>query len=705
MNRRKLVVILLLSALPIALACGPYFNDARHGLLKDQLQSSLETVYARLLRPEATRDALAKNSRAFCETAKAAESEEKWDDARAAWNEAIRTVGFDGDAVHSWRIREIRDHLDLLPLIGRKISNQEWNLYLAAAEIHLDPWQTRPREVQREPLLALGSSANNELASAALTTLAWRELQIGNVANATSILATARARAPDGPKVDEVSFLEVVAPVFAHLSKDGHVDDPEMALGKIQKWIDGHPTSPWRFHALGWEAFILYQHREIAWGQDLDGLLAATRIWQNLLADPDGSEMFTSATESLRFSYRKLRPQPPEWVVADPRHAAAFAWHAVTDQVSPIEREKILAATEPALQHLSDTEADPELLHLLALTWVAAGRTTSALPLAQKALEKRDTPEIRYLAARLSAENGNPADAERISEPLTTPGDAFDLLVRIGSAWEDKREWAKALSAYVRANSDTDVAVLTDGEMPIDVLMERVNCGESFRSTIDNPWSYYEDSPAMKSGHDYLPELRGRLASRLVRAGRATEALPFFEGESRGLCAGLIALENDLRTGAENNRGRHLYALASFWYDQGKKLVYVDRHWHQWAAYRFFGRDVKPSPQLDADRARVAADMEAMSVYYRAYPMFLEIADRYPADPHAPDALYKAALCLYWHCGQTYMKFSWWWEDRAKREHNWDRGDALLRRLAATYPNHALAHDPKVVRAVAGLKP
>ena len=97
--------------------------------------------------------------------------------------------------------------------------------------------------------------------------------------------------------------------------------------------------------------------------------------------------------------------------------------------------------------------------------------------------------------------------------------------------------------------------------------------------------------------------------------------------------------------------------------------------------------------------------MEAMTTYCRAYPLFMELADRFPGHARAPDALYKAALCRYWLVDQTYLKNSAWWKERAKREHFWDQGDALLKRLATTYPDHSLAKDTKVLKAVGAAAP
>ena len=695
-------VVLLLLVLPLAWPCGPYFNDAHHGLARDPLQGSFEGFYVHLLRPGTALEPLAAAEHEAERRAVAAEKGQHWDEAAAAWRAALQTMGYDAEAVHAWRIRAARDRCDLLPLVGRALTIEQWRAYAVVAGPQIGG--DRPRSVAREPFLDLAASADAGLAAAALTTLGWRELLAGNVAVGQADLANALARDAHGAKSDEASYLLAVAPVFAHLDQCLRVDEPAAALAAIQAWVVAHPASPWRPHALGWQAAILYHHPGTPWNGASDGLGAATRIWQGLLEDPAASELFTSAAESLRFAYRKLRPQPPAWVVADARHAAAFAWHAVTDHAPLAERRAALAAAEPALERSAAGMPDSATALALAETWFHAGRVDAALPLARRAFALGDTPESRSLLARLEVEGGDVEAAERLAAPAPT----FDLLTRIGSAWEGKQEWGKALAAYARANSAQDVSLLVGGEMPLAALMELVAGGGPFVAALDYQVPWAGGRAEVRAGHDFIPELRRQLAIRLVRADRAKEALPFFDDGLRGSCAGLIALQDDLAAATDAQRPDRLYALAAFWYDQGRRLVFSDPGWHQWAYGRYFrsgGPSQPASPSELASRARFAAEMEAMTVYHRAYPMFLELAERYPHHAHAADALYKAALCRYWLTAQTYLKYCEWWVQRAQRERYWDQGDALLRRLAATYPDDPLAQDPKVVRAVAGEVP
>ena len=406
---RVVAVFLLMLVLPLALPCGPFFNDAHHGLLRDPLEGSLERFYARLLRPGDDLDTSVAASRTAAALAEEAEQAGKWQEAHAAWQTALLGMGFDAEAVHAWHIRFVRDRLDLLPLVGQSLTLADWWRYREACG-DLGRNHTKGREAVRDSLLALAGDANDVLGAAALTTLAWQELRTRRIDEALAHLATAAARsAPGSVKADEISYLTAIAPLFAHLDSDGHVDDPSACVAAIHRWLDRHPDSPWHSHARSWLAGLLYRQRDADFGEAKDGLHAAVRIWQELLTTGKNVESFTSAVESLRLAYRKLRPTPPAWVVADPRHAAAFAWHALTDERSGPSRDAVLTAVEPTLVHLADGDADPTILLSLARTWFVAGRPVIALPLARRSLALNGTPDARYLVARLCAETGDPS--------------------------------------------------------------------------------------------------------------------------------------------------------------------------------------------------------------------------------------------------------------------------------------------------------
>jgi hypothetical protein len=84
-----------------------------------------------------------------------------------------------------------------------------------------------------------------------------------------------------------------------------------------------------------------------------------------------------------------------------------------------------------------------------------------------------------------------------------------------------------------------------------------------------------------------------------------------------------------------------------------------------------------------------------MSKYYRALPYFKEVYEKYPNSPEAPKALYSAALCYYWMSGRS--GYRGYIDMLAKRENYWQKGDALMLRIAWEYPNHELATSKKVL--------
>jgi tetratricopeptide (TPR) repeat protein len=690
MARTALVCVLLLMP-ALGRPCGPYFDNAHHGFEEGLLCSHLEDLYLGLHGLAANRYELRQRIQAAWNEAEKAEAAKSWSLAREAWQRCL--PGLDRQ-----RLRPVRDRIDLLPLVGTTITATEWRNYRMALD------HGKPEDLERFTV-----GAKPVLVAAARTSLAWAALQEGRVEAAVQQLDAAVRIAPASIKSDEIDFLHAIAPVFAGIKRGGSIAAPREALEGIAAWMAGHPHSPWLCHARGWQAYVLYHHRSVAWKGDNDGLHAAVRIWQSLLDDVPSRELFIPAVESLRLAYRRLRPTPPAWMVADPRHAVAVVWHAITDRL-PEEADRIamLAIGEQQVLALPDERLAGPVLQALAETWYRVGRRAAALDLADRAFKRNPTVSSRALLIRLNIDQGRPETAETLMTGMAIdrPELVGDALRRLGGAWEKKREWAKALAAYTRANSTLDVFILTDGEMPLDHFLSLVRTATACTSSIAEPGGWGTDN--REAGYEWLPELRHRLGRRLVRAGRVAEALEFLDPPCRALAERLLELNRDLDAAPPAQRADRLHDLANFWYDEGKKLVFNDRYWHQWAFGLYAPPDQaggEPSPEQLSERRRCIAELESMTVYLKALPLFLEIADRYADHPRAPEALFKAAHCRYWLCGQSYLKTCRYWLEQSRREDFWGQGDALLRRLAERYPQHALASDAKVRRAVRGERP
>jgi tetratricopeptide (TPR) repeat protein len=662
---RLLRVVATLAALsgPLA-ACGPFYNDAHRGL-DDPLETTLEEFYLGLYAGGPGSPLPAR------ERAIAAEEAGRYAEAQTAWREVLARAGGNRDAIAIGR--EARIRLALLPQVGAGIAAEDFRLYAT---------------VRDDDTLALPvANTVGDLCAAVLLRQAEASLRAGDPASGLPLLDRARqAAATDGLR-DEIELLRAAAPALAGIHGKGLVADPAAAVASLQAWLDAHPADQRRTEARGWQAFVIYHQPTCA----PDGVAAAVRIYQEMLDDPaQRAYGAVIAVESLRYLYRGFHGRPPAGAIADPRHALAFAWFALRTGGTPDPallgrvRDGVLAA-DPAT-------VPAGVLAGLAQAWARTPDSATALILARRAYARAPDPANAYLLARLAAGADLPAEAAPLVETLIAAADprATDALLRLGSAWGRAGRWSAALTAYIRADSEPDIAICCDGEMPLDDFIAFMQATPHL-------------SPAAK-GADWIPRLRPFLAVRLIRADRHAEALAWCDDGLRGRLAILTTLQDAVTAATPEQRPARLHALARYWYDQGRLLVFSDATWQQWACYDAwpYQESAVITPELAAKRERCRHEIEGMTTYFRAYPLFLEVADRYPDSPEAPACLYAAALCRYWLCGQTYLHYCRYWLDRSAQEDYAQQGDDLLRRLAQRYPQHPLATDAKVVRAVSG---
>jgi tetratricopeptide (TPR) repeat protein len=620
-------VLLLAPARP----CAPEYDDAHHGL-QDPLRVRLED-FARGLYPDLPAD-----PRALVERARTAEANAQWPQAIALWQQVHAGLGGAQDPVGLGR--EARIHLVCLPRIGSTITANAWQSHLAGDD----------QAVPDAGHLRRGEAL----------------LRAGDLAAGSAELAAI----PDtSPLAAEAGFLRAAGPVLAAIKAQGRVADPVGVVANLGAWRAQHPGDPRLAEALGWEGFIHFHAGNPA---------EAVRVYETILADAGLRHAFgIQAIASLRYAWRPLRPAPPAWAVADPRHAVAFLWHALTDHV-PAD-SLAFAPLAQAVAAYDPTQLPPGCSLRLAQTLILTNALPDALRFARAAHAALPaSADATYLVARLAPSTETLALAETLAAAKDPR--ASDLFLRSGAAAQSAGKWADALHAYIRAGSLYDLNVATDGEVPLPDLIafvasntpQIVACGD-------------------RAGEDLRIHVRNRCAVRLARHGRLAEAKALFSDDRQGLCAQLEILQDAVATAAKEQQPARLLALATWWYGSSKRLIVNGLEWHQFA---MSGREVGDV------RSPAAQELLAMTPYHRAYPFFLALAERFPSSPEAPVALYHAALCRYWLTAKTMLGTSGWWEEYARQEDYTGQGDALLVRLARTYPQHPLARDPKVLRAL-----
>ena len=660
----RLLTLLVVGCWPSD-ACGPFYSDGHRGA-DDPLIVSLEDFYLGLY-DQIPRDPLSARKLAL-----AAEEAQRFDDARTAWREVAAHAGGNRDAVDLGR--EARVHIALLPHVGKDVPLALWQLYAS---------------VRNDDAL---TTATGDLLAAVLLRQAEERLRAGATIEGLRILERAHQAAASPELQIECDLLASAAPALAGISTHGVITEPAAAVARLQRWLDGHPQDSRRTEALGWQAFVIYHQPECA----ADGLAAAVRIYQGMLDDPvQRAACARPAIESLRYLYRKFRDHPPAGMVTDARHAIAFTWFAMHEgtalgpEILGIVRDGVLRADPATLA--------PEVLERLAQVWASTSDTATALNLARSAHQRSATAATTYLLVRALLASDLPKEATPLVESLITANDpkAVDVLMRLGSAWGRIGQWREALLAYARSGSQVDVDICSDGEIPLDDFITFMATTRMLVPIVRS------DAP---DGVDMIPRLRGRLAIRLARADRFADALTWSDDARRAHLSTLMLLQAAVSQATPAERPSRLHALARYWYDQGSSLVFNEGTWQQWAVHTWwpFPNADEKDPLIIAGRERYRVMIEGMTTYHRAFPLFMEVAERFPESADAPACLYAAALCRYWLCGQTYLHDSLYWKRRSKDEDYARQGDDLLRRLARQYPDHPLAGDLKVVRAVSG---
>lgn len=722
------LLVLAGGVLTVVLACGPDYHHA-HFSFQEPEARSLEDIHGRLFLSAAERAWTMEQVREAI-TAALVQAAARPLPATAA--EALRTALVRSRHRLTFEQRwRLQDRLDLLRIqAGTQIDAVTVRAYLDAVEI-LDPagaltWPEHPVDpaARTGAMSTLRTLAEGDgpLRAHARSWLAESALRRRDDALATvqGLLGPLDQDAA-GPRAEAVAFQLARLPVQTWRAGRPTLECPGILEG-LQRHLDAWPGGTWRADALGWQAFLLCRADDQIWPGHGDPLLTAVRIYQRLVEEEDLHGLFIPAVESLRLVYRRLHPEPPAAVLADPRHAAAFVHHALTDRrMTPPGgrarlRDDILRLAETRLLALGGDGVAPEVGLTLARAYLLIGRGATTARLARQALADGGGVAARHLAIRGLLVAGDLAEAWALWPELAERGDlemVRDAAVRLGQAWEARGERARALECYLRGNSWLDAIILIDGEMRLDDLAAFVAAHPTLTMRGDGAFDTWSRAAVTGEGQgvlpaigaDAMPRVRRFLGKRLVRHGRVREALPFLAGEERAWAEELLALEAARGAATPQTEAAATYALAAFWYHRGRRLVFISSDWQQWALDERDAQDRwlprgcwsdaegRRLPLLDGDAAQFQArldEIQAMTGIARALPLFLEVVERHPDSPEAPKALYSAACCWYWRDGPRLGR-SPYWQWRAKCEGAIQRGHDLMLRLAREYPEHPLA--------------
>ncbi len=267
-----------------------------------------------------------------------------------------------------------------------------------------------------------------------------------------------------------------------------------------------------------------------------------------------------------------------------------------------------------------------------------------------------------------------------------------------------------ALEQYIALDYTADIAYLLDARMSlaeVETAYKRLRTGQhkfqSYNSHGRRSGGYnlhYRERELLtytlgirnlREGHwdtaeRWFKQMKGKRL-RIFSQGRAdwgTHPSPdplTAVRELRRLDAACTSAPND------SARAAALYKVATYYYSHGTLLLYNPLLWQEERAWDF-GFFLPLNSMKGPDAAATHAYMYRHEVYARSLALCLEIAERYPKAPVAPQALYRAA------CSARYLaNFNGWWRTENHTHNHWREAARLMHLCSIRYPKHPLAKE------------
>jgi hypothetical protein len=250
--------------------------------------------------------------------------------------------------------------------------------------------------------------------------------------------------------------------------------------------------------------------------------------------------------------------------------------------------------------------------------------------------------------------------------------------------------WADALADYQTLNYTGDLAYL------VDVRMTPAQVEAYAREKKDRVWARLAagyrrlrlgEYDAAATWFESVPTPERR---KLAEAGSRSYAWlePDAPNSPLDRIPDPLTTARELGKLSQDKSAKGLYAYASYFYDRRNLLLYNAAAWKGLRGSLGWGWNEKiATPEDEAARRRHHFEHECL---WRARVTCLELAKRYPKDPLAPRALYRAATAT-----RRLANFNPWWRVDNEKTDRYAEAASLLRRVYTEYPKAPLAKNAR----------
>jgi hypothetical protein len=505
------------------------------------------------------------------------------------------------------------------------------------------------------------------------------------------------AAALGGPRQEPALMMAIRATLHGRTGWEEaeRADAAHVAHGRelIDRLLKLNPQTRFRASAEGWRLRAAYLAGERV--PALQGYLrhlAAAR-------DVDGQ---VSLLSSIRKVVESLKPEEAKAfrasVLVDPTLLQPYLdYRLYHTESTPAQLTSLVSFANEVLAKKPNAKLSSEVEARLAEIAYLQGDSKRARSYAERSLAEPDGARAdlaTYIRAAALAKSGLREPArEALAGYETRFKNSYLRLAAVEQrALNNERlgRWEDALADYQTLNYTGDLAYL------IDVRMTPAQVEAYAREKKDRVWARLAagyrrlrlgDYDAAATWFESIPTPERR---KLTEAG--SRGYAWLEPDSPN--SPLDRIPDPLTTARElgklsqDKSAKGLYAFASYFYDRRNLLLYNAAAWKGLRASLGWGWNEKiATPEDEAARRRHHFEHECL---WRARVACLELAKRYPKDPLAPRALYRAATAT-----RRLANFNPWWRVDNEKTDRYAEAASLLRRVYTEYPKAPLAKNAR----------
>lgn len=250
-------------------------------------------------------------------------------------------------------------------------------------------------------------------------------------------------------------------------------------------------------------------------------------------------------------------------------------------------------------------------------------------------------------------------------------------------------KWSNAVADYKELDYNMDRAYILDVRLTPDQVKTYAEETKEPLDTLSAGYRYLRvnDFPKAIAAFQAIPDAERK---KLAKVGSRDYAWLQPENSNSPLdrIPDPLTTAKDLQKLHADKTAKGLYTLASYYYNHRNLLLYNAPLWEGGRASLGWAWNEKiATPEDSAARQRHFFEHECVA---RSRAICMELVKRYPKDPIAAKALYRAATST-----RRLASFNGWWRSQNEKNNRFEDAANLLKRVYTEFPKDPLAKNAR----------